>query len=104
MNNSRRIAGLMCSAAVGVFVSIMMLTAEPVSARSCQEQCDAETAAASLYCEYYFTPGTEDYNACHAARSYQYWLCSTGAYTCGHSYYCTVIAFDGIALTYGCSL
>jgi hypothetical protein len=102
MNKSRRIAGLMCSVAVGLFVSILMVSTEPVSARSCQEQCDAERAAGSSYCEYYFTPGTEDYNTCYATVNYQYWLCSTGAYTCGHSVMCNVFHYGSTYILYDC--
>jgi hypothetical protein len=84
----------MCSAAVGVFVSIMVLTTEPVSARSCQEQCDAEFSAGASYCEANFTPGSQEYNDCYSTLNYQYWLCSTGAYNCGWMGYCFVIAYD----------
>ena len=78
MNRSHRTAALMSFGAVATFLIIVMATTQPVSARSCQQQCDAERAAGLADCNANY-PG--DQECTNQVNSY-YYTCSTGAMVC----------------------
>lgn len=79
MNRSRRVAALMSFGAVATFLAVLAVTTQPVSARSCQQQCDAEHSAGLADCDANY-PGDQE---CKDQVNAYYHTCSTGAYVCG---------------------
>jgi hypothetical protein len=90
MNRSRRMAAAMCFGAVAVFLLFLSATMQPVAARSCQQQCDAERAAGLQWCNVEY-PGVQE---CVDQVNSYYYTCSTGAMICDDpewEWSCTVL-------------
>ena len=91
MSQSRRVAALMSSAAVIVSLLVLMAGSATVSARRCQEECDAEKDAANAACD---SLGQGDphvlLNDCYHAAFQEYESCSMNATSCSQSYQCAV--------------
>jgi hypothetical protein len=83
MNRSRRMAALMMFGAVATFVIIVAATTQPVLARSCQQECDAERAAGLQDCDDNY-PGVQE---CRDQVNSYWYTCSTGAMTCTETWY-----------------
>jgi hypothetical protein len=91
MNRSKRIAALMSSAAVTVFLLVLATTSETVSARRCQEECNAEKAAGQAECDQLQQSDPEaSVNDCYQLVNQQFNSCSVNATSCSQAYQCSV--------------
>ena len=98
MTRSRRIAALMCSAAVFTFVTVLIATTETVSARQCQEECDATYTAAQSACDG-FAPDYAEVTACYSQAWNDHQSCSVNATSCSVQFQC--MASYNCAFGYG---
>ena len=93
MNRPRRLAVLMSSAAVFTFLFVLMVTTTSVSARRCQEECDAEHDAGLAACDESY-PGV---SLCYQQVFQDYESCSMNATSCSQQYQCysSYSCYDG---------
>jgi hypothetical protein len=98
MSRVRRLALAMCAAAVGVFVTSIAVTSEPVSALGCYQYCDALLAGGYNRCNIDYESGSPEWADCNMYYENLYWECMYHSTYCGGACQCwyTGAYIDGI--------
>jgi len=88
MKRQRRVAAVMSTVAVLVFLLVLSTSGTTVSAAKCQEECNAEQAASLADCDNNWSADPVAHSACYQAVNQAWNSCSMNAVTCQLSYMC----------------